>query len=107
MAEIPHIAWPLRFAGDRLAVVEQDTLADVRQCVHLLVHTPIGARPLAPEIGLEDPTFAGVDPEVLEADLEEWEDRAAVTVAATLSPDGRQGVRIDVALAADTDPAEA
>ena len=68
---VPHLAWPLRLDGPRLATVEQDTIEDVRQAVHAVAVTPRGARPLAPDVGVDDPTFTlGVVPEDLEADLE-------------------------------------
>src|SRR5690606_15301925 len=101
---VPHLAYPLRRAASgALAVVEQDTLADVRQCVHLLARTPRGARPLAPDIGVEDPTFGGgVDPLALAGDLESWEPRAAVRVEADgPGGDGAQRVRVHVDLAAE------
>jgi phage baseplate assembly protein W len=99
--EVPHLRWPLRGAAHRLQTVEQDTIDDVRQCVRVLLVTPLGARPLAPEIGVEDPTFtAGVDAEVLAAELEEMEDRASVTVIADqVDPQGHQDIRIHVELA--------
>ena len=101
--EIPHLRWPLRIADGQLQLVEQDTLEDVRQCVHLLLRTPLGARPLAPEVGIEDPTFtAGVDADVLAGRLEEMEDRARITVDTTgVDEHGRQRVRVYVALAED------
>lgn len=101
MTEIPHLAFPLRLAADGLAVVEQDELDDVRQCVHVLLRTPLGARPLAPDVGVEDPTFStGIDPEALTAQIEEQEDRARVTITAS-GPDetGEQNVTIAVAVA--------
>jgi hypothetical protein len=106
--KIPHIAWPLRLTDDgTLAVVEQDTIEDVRQCVRVLRRTPLGARPLAPLVGVPDPTFsAGVDPEDLEERLEDedtGEPRAEVTVTATPIENGRQRIRIAVQLAADAD----
>lgn len=103
MAEVPHLAFPLRITSGTFAAVEQDTIEDVRQCVHVLLSTPIGARPLAPEIGVEDPTFTeGIDPELMQAMLEEQEDRAAITVAVALvSGTGEQHITVDVQLAED------
>lgn len=106
MTDIPHLAYPLRLAPDgTFAVVEQDGIDDVRQCVHVLLRTPLGARPLAPQIGVEDPTFtSGVDPDELQQTLEEQEDRATVTVTTTpVDPTGEQQITVEVALADDPD----
>lgn len=112
-----HLAWPFRLTEGAdlpgqvphapLQLVEQDTIADVRQSVHLLLRTPPGARPLAPEIGIADPTFTtGIDAQQLAAALEEMEDRARVTITAgVITEGGRQTVQVLVALA--DDPQEA
>lgn len=108
MIEIPHIAFPLRQAADgTLAAVEQDSLDDVRQCVHVLLRTPLGARPLAPDTGVEDPTFSqGVDPDELATRLagEDNEPRAELTITARpVGATGDQQLRITVGLAGDID----
>lgn len=103
---VRHLRWPFRLtvATDvpqaPLALVEQDTIDDVRQCVHLLLKTPPAARPLAPQIGVAEATFtAGIDAQQLAATLEEMEDRARITVtAAAVDAAGRQTVQILVAL---------
>ena len=105
----PHFAFPLTLtpAGD-FAVVEQDELPEVRQCVIVLLGTPRGGRALAPDVGIPDPTFTtGIDPGALEAQLmdpETGEPRARVTVTTTAvsARTGRQGARVDVQLAAST-----
>lgn len=99
MVVVPHMAWPLRLTpGGQLMCVEQDTISDVRQCVHILVRTPRGARPLAPEVGVVDPAFTGgVEAAVLKGELQRWEERADVTVTATTTGGGQQ-VTVDVAL---------
>jgi phage baseplate assembly protein W len=109
MADVPHLAWPLRMDGTSLADVEQDTIDDVRQCVNVLLHTPPGARPLAPDVGIEDLAFAGVDGEVLAAQLEDQEDRATVRiVVAPTDETGEQVAELHVSLAGEdeTEPTE-
>lgn len=108
MADLPprQLAYPLRLDGGDLAVVEQDTIEEVRQSVFTLVRTPIGARPLAPGVGVDDPTFSeGVDPDELAAllmDDETGEPRAEVTVTAEpIDGTGEQQIRVEVALAGD------
>lgn len=110
MTDIPHRAWPLRRDEQgALAQLEQDELAEVQQSVAIIRATPLGARPLAPQIGVDEATFtAGTAAEILEQALEEQEDRAAVTVTLTpVDQSGEQEVEIAVGLAADrnrTDP---
>jgi phage baseplate assembly protein W len=104
---VPHLAFPLRSHGGRPAVVEQGTLDDVRQCVFTLMRTPRGCRPLAPETGVEDPTFSqGIDGDELAAELEaeHMEPRARVDVTADpVDETGRQRVRVEVSLVDDVD----
>jgi len=103
--EIPqvaaHLAWPFRMAGGRLATVEQDTIEDVQQNVRSYLATTRGERPLAPDFGLEDPTFGtGVNAALLSQEIMEAEDgRADVDVSAT-GPDegGRMSVTVTVGL---------
>lgn len=101
----PHLAFPLELSDDgRLVVHEQDTLEDVRSCVRVLLRTPLGARPLAPDVGVPDPTFTrGINPPVLKRTLEHpdnGEPRADVTVRALDPlPSGQQQVSIGVDLA--------
>lgn len=112
MASVPdqpqHLAYPLRLLPDgTFATVDQDTLDDVRQCVQVLLNTPQGIRPLAPSIGISDYAFQGIDPDELQALLEDQEDRAVVTITlpdpATTAADGEQTVTIDVQLASESD----
>lgn len=103
MPDVPQWSYPMRLGvnGD-FAEVEQDTLDDVRQSVYLLTRTPVGVRPLAPDIGLEDPTFTIVDLDALAATLEEQEDRAVVSVTVeSLDDAGEQVLQIDVALVSE------
>lgn len=104
MTDIPHLTWPPRMAPDgTLAAVEQDTVEDVRQCVHVLLRTPLGVRPLAPFSGVPDPTFSGgVIADELAARLgsDDNEPRAQITVTAgQLGATGGQSVRVRVDLA--------
>lgn len=97
MADVPHLAWPFRMAGRRLAQVEQDSLEDVQQSVHSYLATARGERPLAPDFGLEDPTFGpDVNTVRLAAEIMESEDgRADVQITAS-GPDGAGRMAVDV-----------
>jgi len=115
--EIGHLRWPFRLTLGAdlpgqvphapLQLVEQDTIDDVRQCVHLLLLTPPGSRPLAPDVGVPDPTFtAGIDPDLLAARLEEIEPRARVSITAPpTDAQGAQNVQVRVALIDDQEAA--
>ena len=78
--EVPHLRWPLRLAAGQLLTIEQDTIDDVEQCVHVLLTTPLGTRPLAPDVGTVDPAFTGADPADIQDRLADSEPRAQVTV---------------------------
>lgn len=58
MVDIPHFDLPFRFnANGVVAVVEQDSLADVVNCVTAIMMTPLGTRPEIPTFGVPDLTF--------------------------------------------------
>lgn len=102
MADVPHLAWPFRLAGHRLAQVEQNSIEDVQQSVQSYLSTVRGERPLSPDFGLEDPTFGpGVDTDRLAQEIMDSEDGRADVVVETAGPDvlGHQSVRIIVDLA--------
>lgn len=87
---IPHLRLPLRLtAGRALDVIEQDTLDDITQCVDVVRRTLPGERLLAPTVGLDDPTFTGLDLDVARRALEDAEPRARITLAKATSDDGR------------------
>lgn len=103
--DIPHLLFPLRLTeAGTLAVLEQDTIEDVRQCVTVLLRTPLQARPLAPEVGVPELLFgAQIDALLLAAALEDpqtGDPRARVTVTSS-PPDeaGNQALVVRVALA--------
>lgn len=57
MSFVPHFDLPFRFVSGHAAVVNQDTLADVTNCVEACLLTIIGERTELPEFGIPDPTF--------------------------------------------------
>lgn len=107
--DIPHIVWPLRLdSTGRLQVHDQDSLEEVRQNVQILLRTPLGARPLAPDVGIPDPTFTrGIDAYDLTTrltDEDTGEPRAIVDIQTNpIDGSGRQQTQITVTLAADED----
>lgn len=52
MAEAPHLSWPLRLAGSRLATVDQDSPDEISQRVWALMRTPRGWREEYPDMGV-------------------------------------------------------
>ena len=56
---IPHFDLPFRFgtAGGNAAVVQQDSVKDVRNCVEACIRTDAGSRLYVPQFGVDDPTF--------------------------------------------------
>ena len=86
MADVPHLAFPVRVDGSTFATVEQDSFDDVAGCVELVLRTPRGSRIDAPEFGLPDLTFneGRVDPALVTGALDRWEDRVGQVL--TLDP---------------------
>lgn len=78
----PHFDFPFRFdrTTGQFATVEQDTFADVFNCVHVTVRTHPGQRDLLPEFGVLDLTFMEqpVDTGEMQAEIARWEPRAQV-----------------------------
>jgi len=56
-APVPHFDLPFRYENLRAAVVQQDTKADVTNCVEATVRTVIGTRAWVPTFGIDDDTF--------------------------------------------------
>jgi hypothetical protein len=52
--EVPHFDIPFRLAGSSIAVVEQDSIEDVTDCVVVIASTPVGWRDEAPTFGIPD-----------------------------------------------------
>jgi hypothetical protein len=74
VAQVPHLSFPLTLAPDGdLAVVEQDSAADVAQQVAALVRTPVGWSDELPGMGLTGQAFyeGGADPVEIEEQLRE------------------------------------
>lgn len=86
-------------AGRRLAQVEQDSIEDVRQNVHSYLATERGERPLAPDFGLEDPTFGPtVNASRISSEIEEAENGRARVEITTVGPDGQGRASVTVAV---------
>jgi phage baseplate assembly protein W len=78
---VPHLTWPLRVVAGHLDCIEQDTLRDVTQCVHVLLRTPRGARVLLDDFGVTDTAWTyGVDLDEVNAQVAAYEERASVDV---------------------------
>lgn len=78
MATVPKLQVPFAISGTKAKVVEQDSAAEIEQCLFALFGTEVGSRVEEPDYGIVDPTLAerGVDPEALRAAADNWEPRA-------------------------------
>lgn len=86
MSELPHFAFPFQLQGSSFAVLEQDTVEEVAQCVEVLIATPVGARTDQPDFGVVDLTFQqSIDHAAILDAVAVWEPRALAEVAS--SPD--------------------
>lgn len=84
--QTPHFDLPLRYVNGLVAVVEQDSIADVKNCVEAAVRTELGTRPWVPTFGITDPTFQEqpVDLAVMAREITQSESRAILNM--TQSP---------------------
>jgi len=57
MVDIPHFDLPMRLAGKSFAVVEQDSLAEITNCVVAAIRTEVGTRKELPDFGTTDLAF--------------------------------------------------
>jgi phage baseplate assembly protein W len=77
----PHFATPFRLVGGRVAVVEQDSIEEITQCVEACLSTRLGSLVDLPEFGIPDELFKqipDVDIDAVRAAVEECEPRAAL-----------------------------
>lgn len=80
MADVPHFDLPFRYVSSSPAVAEQDSLADIINCVQAVLLTVQGQRTEIPEFGVPEQVFA-VQPLHLEemlASVLEYEPRANI-----------------------------
>jgi hypothetical protein len=82
--EVPHFGYPFKFGVDRhVAVVEQDTIEDVCNCLAVAFLTENGFRPEVPTFGVPWQVFETqpLDLEMLIGEVQEWEDRAEMIMS--------------------------
>lgn len=77
---LPHFDLPFRFVGGSAAVVEQDSIDDVINCVEAAVRTQRGERKEIPTFGVYEMTFQDqpVDTRSFSAQIVEHEPRATL-----------------------------
>lgn len=98
MADIPHLAVPLRVLNGQWAVVEQDTEEEVAQCVRNILAFERGYRVEDPDFGITDPTFQTmpIDTGDIAQALDDYEERAQVDIFQEITADGRVSIRLEV-----------
>jgi phage baseplate assembly protein W len=83
MAEVPHLAFPIRRGPNgHLAEVEQDSLDEIATCIVTILSYPLGSLPLEPTFGTAE-QFTGASIPELRTALAEWEPRVGVEVEVT------------------------
>ena len=76
----PKIKMPFKIVGTGIALIEQDTIEEIAQCVYTVLATEIGSRDEEPEFGITDQAHRklGADFAEMEQAIDEWEPRATV-----------------------------
>lgn len=85
MTDIPHFSLPFRFvstpSGMRAAETEQDSDAEVQDCIESIIRYERGQRPDAPDFGINPQVFTlDVDSAIIHDQIIENEPRADVLV---------------------------
>lgn len=78
---IPRFDLPFRLSTDgTFTAIEQDTPQDILNCARLIASSPRGFHEWEPRLGITPLEFtqAGPDPELLQAEIEQWEPRASL-----------------------------
>lgn len=104
MDDVPHLALPLRVAGERYVSVQQDTVDEVTTTVAAITLFPLGYRIERPDFGVAPLELQRRPLPVIEIEqaVEAFEPRAEVTVIeAPIDPfdPGAAHVRVEVSLA--------
>lgn len=84
---VPHFSLPFRFVlqgspTPTVAVTEQDSPDEIKDCVEAILRYEIGSRPEKPDFGITDPTFSspGVNTNRIHAEVDRSEPRVALKV---------------------------
>lgn len=97
MVDVPHLKVPFAIVGPAAAVVDQNSIEEIEQCVLAVVKTEVGQRIERPEFGIVDPTFEQIGPDSdadeIVAAIEEWEPRVE-TIGETALEEAVQHVRL-------------
>lgn len=84
--DTPKLSFPFRLRANGLSavVVEQDSDAEILDCLEVLLSTEKGSREEVPTYGIEDQTFkeGGIDVEQVLMDITKWEPRAGQSLEA-------------------------
>lgn len=90
-----HLVVPFRFGGPS---VEQDSRAEIEQCVYVILSYRQGQRLDLPEFGIDDLAFTegGIDLDRLHEEVAVWEPRARLLTLQEIA-ELIARVRIDVA----------
>jgi phage baseplate assembly protein W len=89
MIDVPHFAYPFRYLYGSPVVNEQDSSADVADCVAAILSCPLGHRIEQPDFGLADQALRenGANTAEINAALAKWEPRAKSTAEHVISTD--------------------
>lgn len=98
---VPKLKVPFEIRGGGAAVVEQDSVDEIVQCVDYLLQTEPGTRLEVPEFGLPDPTFEEHRlpdqlPELIREAIGRWEPRADLVLDADHIDDLTEQVRVRI-----------
>lgn len=96
----PAISHPFRLVGGDVVTVDDGGIDHAAEAVAVTVLTEKGSRPLVPDFGLTDPTFAALDVAELQAVLRTFgPERVTVALEDSHHPtDSRQALTLTVSI---------
>jgi phage baseplate assembly protein W len=93
VVDVPHLSVPFHLSGSgRFAVVEQDSDAELIQCVAVCLATPEGSRAEVPDYGSPRFEFTLPDANDVIAAVTEWEPRVDLSVTVVQAVSGDEGL---------------
>ena len=97
---------PFRLTPDgSIATVEHGSDSEVDEAIAALILTQVGERPMSPEYGVPDPTYAGLYPGDIQVGLNEYGPRGVSVVSVEVLPANDTQAIADVQWTYDQDGA--
>jgi len=98
--DIPHLAYPIRFAGGYYATHQQGSMDAVITCVRNICAFEVGSRIERPDFGIPDPTLKvqPIDIGAIADAIAKWDPRVTAEIEVDLDASGIETLDITISL---------